>query len=609
MYGIINYKSNGHASIEIDGERYFIFKTKTGKALPGDYVKIELTRHKKKLEAKVIEIVEREQTKFVGIIDKNKDFAFVKPLKSFGYDFYVNKSGNDVNFDDIDDGDKVVVEFTKWRNKDSSPIAKIVERLGKSLDHEVEMNSIILEYGFDTKFPLDALAEADQISDEVIVSKDRTDMRNITTFTIDPKTAKDFDDALSIETIKDGYRIGVHIADVSHYVKEGSAIDKEALKRATSVYLVDRTIPMLPERLSNGLCSLNPNVDRYAFSVMFEMDHNATVKKYWLQNSVINSNKRYAYEDALEVLNGTDDIFSNELDILYNLSLKLRAERSQDTIKVKRKEANFKLDDNGVPLELIFKEASKSTELIEDFMLLANRHVGLEFHKNNNAFIWRTHDTPNLDKLMDLESYLDLVGIDMKIRDTNIKEDLNKILKHVSGTYLHETISTMAMRSMSKAVYTSSNIGHYGLGFETYSHFTSPIRRYPDLIAHRILKRFIKGKIYFYPALEEKCSRCNQKEVSAQRAERDSIKYKQAEYMQKFIGDEFEGRVSFITNNRVFIILDNGIEGSIETKGAKNTQANITYYDGVEIRIGETLNVIIKECNLFKKEITLEIPK
>ena len=607
MHGIINFRDNGHASIEIDGERYFIYKDKTKNALPGDTVQVKTYLNKKKKEAKVMDILERGKTKFVGIIEKSDEYAFVKPLKPFGTDFFVDKKDFEVDWDDIENGDKVVIEIIEWKRKEKSPNCKLIERLGKSLDNDVEMHSIILEYGFDTKFPEDVIAEAELVSDIVEVTDDRVDMRSIPTFTIDPETAKDFDDALSIVKTINGYTIGVHIADVSHYVPEDSIIDKEALNRATSVYLVDRTIPMLPERLSNGLCSLNPNVDRYAFSVMFDIADSGRIRNYWMQNSVINSNKRYSYEEALDVIEGKEDEFEKEIRNLCDLSLILREKRSKDNIQMKRKEAKFNIDENGKPLDLFFKEPTKSTELIEEFMLLANKHIGLEFHKKGHTFIWRTHDEPNLEKISLLEAYLELVGMPHKIRDENIKEDINLVLKMVEDTYLHEVCSTMAMRSMSKAVYTTNNIGHYGLGFDTYSHFTSPIRRYPDLIAHRVLKKFLKGKVYNYPSLEEKCTRCNQKEVQAQRAERDSIKYKQAEYMQQFIGQEFKGNVSYIMSKRVFVILENGIEASFPINYSKENKDHLIYVDGIEIRIGEEISVIIKDCDLFKKEINLKI--
>lgn len=604
----INFRNDGNAYVIIENKKYFIFKYNTKGALPGDLVEIELTRYRKREEAKVISIKSREFTKFVGIIEKDKTSAKVKLLKSFGYDFRVFKRDYFEEWNNINNGDKVVIEFTKWKDKEK-PLGKIVEVLGKSLNNEVEMNSIIIEYGFETKFPDEVIEEANNITDKVEVTSDRTDMRNVNTFTIDPVTAKDFDDALSLEINEDtnSYTIGVHIADVSHYVEEGSFIDKEAIKRATSVYLVDRTISMLPERLSNGLCSLNPNVDRYAFSVMFDITKAGKIRKYWLQNSVINSNKRYSYEEALDVIEGKDDEFKTEIDILHKLSRIFRDKRSKDNIKMNRKEAKFKIDENGKPTEIFFKEATDSTQLIEEFMLLANQHVGLEHQKKGHPFIWRNHDEPNYDKILTLEAYLELIGEPYKIDENNIKKDLNVVLERMEDTYLYDTISTMAMRSMSKARYSNMNIGHYGLGFKTYSHFTSPIRRYPDLIAHRILKKFLNNKVYNYPNIDERCDRCNSKEVQAQRAERDSIKYKQAEYMEQFIGEDFKGYVSYITSSRVFVILDNGIEASFSVKNSKDSSEHKAYINGYEITIGTELLVTITSTDLFRKEINLEV--
>jgi len=605
MQSIINFKSNGHAYVEDQGERYFIFKHNAKPAIPGDEVEFELTRHRKKVEAKVTKVINRGRNKFVGNVEKFDDYCYVTPTRYFGLDFKVKKKDCEVDWNDVNNGEKVVVEFLK--HKGDKLKGKITEVLGEQFNNDVEMNAIVIEYGFDTKFPTEVEEEADEVSDEVKVTFDRTDMRDVVTFTIDPETAKDFDDALSIEKVNNGYIVGVHIADVSHYVKENSAIDKEALKRATSVYLVDRTIPMLPERLSNGLCSLNPNVDRYAFSVMFDMADSGRVRKYWLQNSVINSDKRYTYDEALEVIEGKEDPFSNEMKSLYELSLELKKKRDKDNIKMKRKEAKFKIDKNGKPLELFFKEATPSTELIEEFMLLANKHVGLEFHKKGNTFIWRNHDEPNQEKIMNLENYLELIGEPYKIREKHAKKDLNIVLKRLEGSYLHETVSSMVMRAMSKAKYSSINIGHYGLGFQTYSHFTSPIRRYPDLIAHRILKKSIQNKVYNYPGLEDKCNRCNNKEVQAQRAERDSIKYKQTEYMQQFIGQQMEGNVSYIMANRVFVVLDNGIEGSFPISFSKDNDDHKVYVDGYEISIGTRLTVKIESTDLFRKDINLEV--
>jgi ribonuclease R len=605
MRTIINYKNNGNAYVEVEGERYFVFKYNAKPALPGDTVEVELIRHRKKVEAKVKKVIERAKTKFVGTVEKFEDHCLVTPIRYFGVDFKVKKKHCEIDWNDIHNGEKVVVEFMNF--KGDNPRGKIVEILGESFDNEVEMNAIVIEYGFDTKFPDEVMEEAEKVSDKVEVTNDRTDMRNVTTFTIDPETAKDFDDALSIEKVKNGYIIGVHIADVSHYVKENSAIDKEAIKRATSVYLVDRTIPMLPERLSNGLCSLNPNVDRYAFSVMFDMAESGRVRNYWLQNSVINSDRRYTYDEALKIIEGKEDQYSQEMRALYELSLKLREKRDKDNIKMKRKEAKFKIDENGKPLEIFFKEATASTQLIEEFMLLANKHVGLEFHKKGHTFIWRNHDEPNPEKLMNLENYLELIGEPYKIRENNAKKDLNVVLKRLEGSYLHETVSSMVMRSMAKAKYSSVNIGHYGLGFRTYSHFTSPIRRYPDLIAHRILKKYLTGKIYNYPSLEDRCTRCNAKEVQAQKAERDSIRYKQTEYMEQFIGQEMEGNVSYIMSNRVFVILDNGIEGSFPVSFNKDSDEHKAIVDGYEITIGTRLTVEIESTDLFRKDINLKV--
>ncbi len=489
--GQIEFMTNGSAKIIIEEKEFFIYKKNTLNALHLDTVKVQIFKAEKKLEAKVIQVINRFKKEFVGKVQIGKKTIFVVPdSKKIPVDFYI-KGGLKA-----EDGQKVLVELIKWEES-KSPQGKIIKILGDAGDNNAEMNSIMYEYNLPVDFPESVKIESEEISETISeeeISK-RLDLRNITTFTIDPIDAKDYDDALSVNIISDdNIQIGVHIADVSHYVIPNTELDKEALKRATSVYLVDRVVPMLPERLSNGICSLKPNEDRLAFSVIFNLDRNGNIIKEWHGKTIIHSDRRFTYEEAQEIIEGSEGDYRNEIIILNELAKKIRKRRIKDgSIEMGGIEVKFKLaDDNKKPIGVYFKEQKEANKLIEEFMLLANRSVA-KFVKSKIGFcVNRSHPEPNITKLVELKNICDKLGHDFNISDdTKIKESINKLIKEVKDTPEENFINSLIVRTQSKAYYTTENIGHYGLGFDDYAHFTSCIRRYSDLMVHRILNSVI----------------------------------------------------------------------------------------------------------------------
>lgn len=607
----IEFSKNRHASVTINNKQIFINKKNTLNSLHLDKVRVVTFQTERGLEAKVVEVVERFKTQFVGRVEIGKKSIFVVPdSPKIMVDFYV-KGGLVAK-----DGQKVVVELTKWEDT-KSPQGKIVKILGDSGDNNAEMNSIMLEYGLPVDFPQDVINESELISD-VIFEKEiklRKDIRNITTFTIDPVDARDFDDALSVNIINDNkIEIGVHIADVSHYVKLDTELDKEAFKRATSVYLVDRCVPMLPERLSNGICSLKPNEDRLAFSIIFTMSSDGKILDTWFGKTVIHSNRRFTYEEAQEIIEGFDGDYNTEIRLLNQLAQKIRKKRIKDgSIEMGGIEVRFHLaDDNKKPIGVYFKHQKESNKLIEEFMLLANKHVAKLLSDSQWHNVYRVHDTPNLEKLQQLVSVCNNFSHDLKIEDdsTKLKESINKLLVDIKDTPEQNLIETLVTRSMSKATYTIKNIGHYGLGFTHYSHFTSPIRRYPDLITHRILFDFLKKKKQGNPTkIEEQSKWCSQRELVAAKAQRDSIKYKQAEYLKDKIGQVFDGIVSGVTDWGIYVeLIESKCEGLIRFQSmgkVKTDLDNFTVTDelGNKIRLGDDIKVIVKSIDLEKKQI------
>jgi ribonuclease R len=609
--GQIEFSKNGNANIKIGEESLFIHKKKTLNSLHLDTVKIEVFKSEKKLEAKVIEVTERFKKEFVGRVQIGKKSTFVIPDNSKIYvDFYIKGGLVATN------GQKVIVELTKWEDS-KSPQGKITKILGDAGDNNAEMNSIMYEYNLPVDFPQEVLNESELVP-EVIFEKEialRRDMRNITTLTIDPVDARDFDDALSINIINDNkIEVGVHIADVGHYVKPGSKLDEEAFKRATSVYLVDRCVPMLPERLSNGICSLKPHEDRLAFSVIFTLDSDGKILDTWLGKTVIHSDRRYSYEEAQEIIEGNDGDYSKEIRTLDALARKIRKQRIKDgSIEMGGIEVRFKLaEDNKKPIGVYFKEQKEANKLIEEFMLLANKSVAKILSDNQWFNVYRIHDTPNMEKLNQLVGVCQNFGHDVKIEGEGdeLKNSINQLLKEIKGTPEENMIETLVTRCMSKAKYTIKNIGHYGLGFTHYSHFTSPIRRYPDLITHRILFDYLnKGKQGNPAKIEDQASWCSSRELIASKAQRDSIKYKQAEYLQDKLGQVYDGIVSGVTDWGIYVeLIESKCEGMIRYNTIGKVKVDLEHYTitdemGNKIRLGDPLKVIVSSVDLENKKI------
>lgn len=631
MVGIADLTSSGSAYIMIDGleQDVFVQKGKTRNALMGDTVRVYVYPKKhanqSRAEGEIVEIIERNKTEFTGIFElgKNGNFGFVT-MQNGNHDFFIPKE----KIKNAQPGEKVVVRLTNWPEGSNSPFGEITQVLGSPDDTDVEIHAILLEYDLPAQFPEEVEEEANQLDtsiDEAEAAR-RRDMRNVTTFTIDPKDAKDFDDALSIRKLENGnWEIGVHIADVTHYVRPGSLIEQEAYKRATSVYLVDRVVPMLPEVLSNVACSLRPNEDKYTFSGVFEMDDNAKIVKTWFGRTVTHSDRRFTYEEAQEIIEGKDGDFKDEILTLDRLAKTMRQKRMKyGAVNFDKVEVKFDLDQAHNPQGIFFKISKDSNKLIEEFMLLCNKKVSefisLDKHgkENANTYIYRVHDDPNPDKLLDLKNFIRQFGYELEIGDRKTTiNSMNKLLAEVKGKPEENMVETLAMRTMAKAKYTTENIGHYGLAFDYYTHFTSPIRRYPDMIAHRLLQDYLDGKKSPAAAVyEDKAKHCSSREKIAAEAERESIKYMQVKYMEQFVGETFDAFITGVQDYGIFVeIPETRCEGLIRSRAMKGdhfvfddkNHALIGKRTRVKYQLGNPVRIKVLNADLIKKQLDFEL--
>ncbi len=627
LTGIVDHVSSRFAYIRVGADQpdVYVKGRDLGSAFDGDTVTLVVfpTRHGEHPEGKVTGIVKRNRNRFVGKVELSKNFAFVVPdFRKIHTDFFVYPE----NIQGARSGDKVIIEVTSWAEEDKKPEAKVIEILGKAGENEAEIHSIMAEFGLPFRFPENVIVESKGIDEGISREeiKKRWDFRDVTTFTIDPEDAKDFDDAISFRKLEDGVcEIGVHIADVTHYVKPNTELEKEAFDRATSVYLVDRTIPMLPERLSNELCSLRPHEDKLTFAAVFEIDEKLKIRKEWFGRTIIHSDVRFTYEEAQVILEKGQGQLAAELRTLNDIAKKLRKERfRKGAVNFETTEVKFKLDEKGRPLAVIPKIRKDAHKLIEEFMLLANKQVATFVYnkgkgKEKNTFVYRTHDFPDPEKVKDFSVFARQFGHKMNVDETSISSSLNKLMTEIDGKPEQNILEQLAIRTMAKAKYTTDAKGHFGLAFDHYSHFTSPIRRYPDMMVHRMLQHYLDNGNYLNKAeYEEKSIHSSEREKRAADAERASIKYKQVEFMASAEKKTYEGLIAGVTEWGIYVeIIETKCEGMVRMSDMTD---DFYEFDEKNYRItgrktrqvytlGDKIKVRVKKTDIDKRLIDLVI--